>query len=393
MAEKYPLANGLWSNAANWNGGTKPTSGDVVHSNNFIVDIDEDVDVLELRTDAGTTAVAGGYFDVVSDDLQVSCDFIWPNDNNFGIQVSSNSGTTTIIGDIYMPKGTSATQHCGILLQGTCQLNVIGSILNKDSSGTQAARDNSGIIINVSGGRLNLTGDVNGGRNTVNYAKQNGGIYIKSVSCIVNITGNVIGGPIGGGVTSNLNAGIYVETTNNVINVVGNVIGGFNYQAPGIYFYTFVDNNIVNITGVAQSNNSSAAVVNTSYANNNTVTMFGDIVNDGSQMAILVNNLIIDNDTEMSWKLIDDTNNDRYLYSVGSGVLGQAVESDVRKDVVYGPSSELTGELEPVVVDTAQLASNLLDEITTSSNPLAERLRNVSTIQTTGAQISSLKIS
>jgi len=392
MAEKYPLANGLWSNAANWNGGTKPTSGDVVHSNNFIVDIDEDVDVLELRTDAGTTAVAGGYFDVVSDDLQVSCDFIWPIDDGFGIQVSSNSGTTTIIGDIYMPKGTSATQHCGILLQGTCQLNVIGSILNKDNSGSQAARDNSGIIINVSGGRLNLTGDVEGGRNTANYNRQNSGIFINTLSCIVNITGDVEGGPIGYGVSSgNINTGIYVDTTNNVINVIGNVIGGFNFQTPGIYFEA--SDNSVNITGVVQSNNSSAALLNGSFGQNNTVTMFGDIINDGGQMAILIDNLVLDNDTEMSWKLIDDTNNDRYLYSVGSGVLGQAVESDVRKDVVYGPSSELTGELEPVVVDTAQLASNLLDEITTSSNPLAERLRNVSTIQTTGAQISSLKIS
>jgi len=392
MAEKYPLANGLWSNAANWNGGTKPTSGDVVHSNNFIVDIDEDVDVLELRTDAGTTAVGGGYFDVVSDDLTVSCDFIWPDDNDFGIQVSSNSGTTTIIGDVYMPKGTNSTQHCGILLQGTCQLNVIGSILNKDNSGSQAARDNSGIIINVSGGRLNLTGDVEGGRNTANYNRQNSGIFINTLSCIVNITGDVEGGPIGYGVSSgNINAGIYVDTTNNVINVIGNVIGGFNFQTPGIYFEA--SDNSVNITGVVQSNNSSAALLNGSFGQNNTVTMFGDIINDGGQMAILIDNLVLDNDTEMSWKLIDDTNNDRYLYSVGSGVLGQAVESDVRKDVVYGPSSELTGELEPVVVDTAQLASNLLDEITTSSNPLAERLRNVSTIQTTGAQISSLKIS
>ena len=391
MAEKYPLANGLWSNAANWNGGTKPTSGDVVHSNNFIVDIDEDVDVLELRTDAGTTAVGGGYFDVVSDDLTVSCDFIWPDDNDFGIQVSSNSGTTTIIGDVYMPKGTSATRHCGILLQGTCQLNVIGSILNKDNSGSQTARDNSGIIINVSGGRLNLTGDVEGGRNTANYNKPNAGIYIKTVDCIINVTGDVIGGPIGGGNILNINAGIYVETTNNVINVIGNVIGGFSFQTPGIYFDASV--NSVNITGVAQSNNSSPAVEKSYGVINNTVTMFGDIINDGEQMAILIDNLVLDNDTEMSWKLIDDTNNDRYLYSVGGGVLGQAVESDVRKDVVYGPSSELTGELEPVVVDTAQLASNLLDEITTSSNPLAERLRNVSTIQTTGAQISSLKIS
>ena len=388
MAEKYPLANGLWSNAANWNGGTKPTSDDVVHSNSFIVDIDEDVNVLELRTDAGTTAVGGGYFDVVSDNLTISCDFIWPIDDGFGIQVSSNSGTTTIIGDIYMPKGNSNNLNYGLALNGTCLLNLIGSVLNKDISGAQNAKNDSGILINVSGARLNIIGDVEGGRATSSFSVQNTGIYINDVDCIVNITGIVRGGPIAG---IRNNSGIFVATSNNTINVVGDVIGGFNYSANGILINTGGNN--VNITGTAKSNNSAASVYCPNNITDSFVTMFGDIVNDGSQMAILVNNLIIDNDTEMSWKLIDDTNNDMYLYSVGSGVLGQATESDVRKDVVYGPSSELTGELEPVNVDTAQLASNLLDEITTSSNPLAERLRNVSTIQTTGAQISSLKIS
>ena len=389
MAEKYPLANGLWSNAANWNGGTKPVAGDVVHANSFIVDIDEDVDVAELRTDAGTTAVAGGFFDVVSDDLTISCDFVWPNDNNFGIKVSSNSGTTTIIGDFYIPKGNNSTQHCAILLEGTCQLNLVGSILNKDNSGSHTARDNSGVIVNVTGGRLNITGDVEGGRNILNYNRQNSGIYVKSVDCVVNITGNVVGGPIGGGNIGNVNAGIYIETVNNTINVIGNVIGGFSFQAPGIYFHTNSNNNAVNITGVAQSNSSSPAVVNSGLGNNNTVTMFGDIINDGSQMAILVNNLILDNDTEMSWKLVDDTNNDKYLYSVGSGVLGQASESDVRKDVVYGSSSELTGELEQVIVDVEQLATDLLDEIQTSSHVVAQRLRRTSTDETVASIVTS----
>jgi len=387
MAEKYPLANGLWSNAANWNSGTKPVAGDVVHSNNFTVDIDEDVDVAELRTDAGTTAVGGGFFEVNSDNLTISCDFIWPDDNDFGIKINSNIGTTTFIGDVYMPKERSATKHCGILLQGTCQLNVVGSVLNKDSSGAQVARDNSGIIIKVTGGRLNLTGDVEGGRNTTNFAKQNAGILISDVDCIVNITGNVIGGPIGGGNAGNVNSGIYIETTNNVINVIGNVIGGFNFQTPGIFFSA--SDNDVNITGIAQSNNTAAAVTNINFFINNTVTMFGDIINDGSQMAIFVNNLILDNDTEMSWKLIDDTNNPKYLYSVDSGIFGQAAESDVRKDVVYGPTNDLTGQLEQAIVDVTQLADDLLDEIQVSNHVVAQRLRASATDDSVGEIVAS----
>jgi hypothetical protein len=62
VAEKYPLATGLWSDAANWNGGTKPLVADDVHANNFIVTIDESISVNSLRGTAGAVAVANGQF-------------------------------------------------------------------------------------------------------------------------------------------------------------------------------------------------------------------------------------------------------------------------------------------------------------------------------------------
>jgi hypothetical protein len=71
---------------------------------------------------------------------------------------------------------------------------------------------------------------------------------------------------------------------------------------------------------------------------------------------------------------------------------GYPLPADVESGVTYGPSNEFEGTLSPVNIDTAQLAEDLLSEISTSSNALAERLRNVSTIQTTGAQISALTL-
>lgn len=58
MADKWPLANGNWSNAANWNDGTKPVSGDDVYADGRTVTIDEDIDLGagSLRT----TQRAGG---------------------------------------------------------------------------------------------------------------------------------------------------------------------------------------------------------------------------------------------------------------------------------------------------------------------------------------------
>jgi hypothetical protein len=82
---------------------------------------------------------------------------------------------------------------------------------------------------------------------------------------------------------------------------------------------------------------------------------------------------------------------DKTLYSADL-LTGYPLEADVEDGVVYGPSSEFEGTLSPVNIDTAQLAEDLLSEISTSSNALAERLRNVSTIQTTGAQISALTL-
>ena len=66
MALKYPLANGNWSNAANWNGGTVPVPGDDVRANGFTVTIDVDINVSQISTVALAPAAAGGTFTVTT---------------------------------------------------------------------------------------------------------------------------------------------------------------------------------------------------------------------------------------------------------------------------------------------------------------------------------------
>jgi hypothetical protein len=80
------------------------------------------------------------------------------------------------------------------------------------------------------------------------------------------------------------------------------------------------------------------------------------------------------------------------LYTASS-LTGYPAEAKEEDGTVYGPSNEFEGTLSPVSVNTAQLAEDLLNEISTSSNPVAERLRNVSTVQTTGSQLTALTIS
>jgi hypothetical protein len=62
MANRYAVQSGNWSDTATWDGGTLPVPGDVVRPNNFIVGIDQDINVAELRNDASSPAVAGGSF-------------------------------------------------------------------------------------------------------------------------------------------------------------------------------------------------------------------------------------------------------------------------------------------------------------------------------------------
>jgi hypothetical protein len=54
MALRVAVANGNWSNPAIWNGGVKPTVGDVVASNNFTVTIDENINVDSITNTART---------------------------------------------------------------------------------------------------------------------------------------------------------------------------------------------------------------------------------------------------------------------------------------------------------------------------------------------------
>ena len=66
MAQRWAVATGNWSNPATWNGGTLPGATDDVYANNFTVTIDQDVTANSLNIVAGTTAVAGGTFQVTS---------------------------------------------------------------------------------------------------------------------------------------------------------------------------------------------------------------------------------------------------------------------------------------------------------------------------------------
>jgi hypothetical protein len=198
MALKYPSANGNWSNAANWNGGTVPVSGDDVRANGFTVTIDVDINVLQISTSALAPAAAGGSF-VVSTNRTLTCDV------NTGTTVclSSSAGiTVNLIGNIYgAPSGVGGN---------TISFTNSGSILNVTGI-IYGAANNSGSAL-ITSGTLNFVGNVFGGA----LGASSNGITISSGGNLV-FTGNITAG---GGTT---NAIIF---SGNSSTINGNIYGG-----------------------------------------------------------------------------------------------------------------------------------------------------------------------
>jgi len=168
MALKYPLANGLWSTAANWNGGTVPTLTDDVRANGFTVTIDVDIDVLQLSTAQLLPANAGGSF-VVATSRTLICDCI--------------AGTTTCL-----------TSSVGNIV------NIIGNI----NGGT--LNNILGVSFTNSGSILNVTGNATGG------SGPNGGSHGLSSAGTVNFVGNAFAGVTNNGTI----VGINITSTGNL---------------------------------------------------------------------------------------------------------------------------------------------------------------------------------
>ena len=451
MAIRYAVANGNWSNTATWDGGTLPAIDDDVFANNFTVIIDGTFTVLSIKNTAGTGIVAGGKF-ILDGDLTValiqasvsgvleitkntgevflrgfySLQMAWSaaisvgvihsgtatfnviattiNNNNPGYATNqtfftkTSSGILNIISDLNWPTGSNNSQLFSISNGNTF---FVGNILNLSNS-------TRGPVINQSGGNLTFVGDIMGGLNFSAIGFSGGGN--------LNITGN-ISGSLGTSIatstiyvtsncnvliTGNLSAGVFATAgslglvSNPNVIIVGNVSGGgastsiVNTTSPAL----------IDVTGIITSGVSAPAI---SGLITTFVIVRGNVINTDTYNAIHAGRIAID-DNVTSWNYKDSTNTiNRTLYSAGVA-LGNPLEEDVRDGVDYGASLEFTGSLavpssdnvrKGVAIDntigTADLtAEDFLDAIATSTNDIAIRLRNVSTVQTTGDQIANL---
>jgi hypothetical protein len=397
MADKFPLANGVWSNAANWNGGTLPLVGDDVYADGKTVTIDQSVTVLTIRTTLRSGGTVGGLFSVLTGGYTITCTdsirgiytattsaltlshttgttiinaIIRAGANNQGgVLINGTGGTTQINGTIFGGNAGSGTSH-GVAITTNCTVSIVGNVFGGSSVAVNAGISISSIAI------VNITGDISAGSGASCF-----GISNTSAATTINITGNCI--PSSATVAINSNQA-------STINITGNCTA----QAATAISATSAT---VTVVGTITATNSAVGI------NVSSCTISTPCINASNGVnAVYASTVKIYASAVASWLFKDELNNNKYLYSAGVA-LGNPLEADVRDATVYGASNELTGTMivpspsdvrisvpTDNTVGTIQLTSvDFLNAILTSSDPIAVRLRNISTVDISNAQMAS----
>jgi hypothetical protein len=345
MAIVYAISNGNWSNPAIWNTGALPTSADDVYSNNRNVTINQNVNVLSLNNGATTGVTAGGYFA--------------PNGNYTIVADSFNSGSGNMI-------------------------LIRDSIVNATFTANNINGPSNTFYINQISSTITINGTVNGGAGTT----------VLCLAGTIIINGNVVASSTGIGVSFS-----YLNPTNLTIN--GFCQGSTTQNA---FFNANNNANItVTITKAISVNNGIVAVSNTVALPSITVKeieqgVFGQVPISGYVRLSTASGAF--------YKGVTTGSSTRTL-SDPADIAGQVpAQSDVRFGVTYQsgsktgtayiPAASSVGFGVPVdnTTGTAALTPasvwNVATSSLTTSGSIGERLKNASTVDTTGDQLAAL---
>ena len=309
--------------------------------------------------------------------------------------ISISNGNTIIYGNV---QGSTSRGGGGtITTSGTARLTVVGNV---DGLNTV----NNGYAINVStpSSILIISGSVTG-----NGVATTGATSTLTTSGITIISGSVAGGYSTGAtinanndviVTGNVTATTSPAISQNVgaLSVRGNVLA--NTTAAVISTAATQINVTGNVTASATANGISST--NASAV----VNLAGNLVNVNGKQAIYCQNLFLDNTATTQARFFTFGGSDRTLYSSDT-FPNLPSASNVRFGTTYGPGSGNTGTLRmasPQDVRSGVLTDNttgsailsmesLSNEIQTSSDPFAQRLKNLTTVDIIGNLLTAFK--
>ena len=349
MAIRYAVATGNWSSTATWDGGTLPTSADDVYANNFTVTINQNVTVVSLNTTATTGVVAGGTF--------------------------SPNGSYTIVCNT-INAGSSNCVNIGIA-------SSIISITANSINGATSPLTGGGVRIDVPTTQVIINGNING--------YQGVGLQLNNVlSCTVN--GNAIAN---GSSTAIVNFGIGTVVVNGFVQGSTSQVGFNNNNNSTLINYT--------ITKAITINNGFAAVVNGFTLPSITVKeieqgVFGQVPIQGYVRLSTASGAFYKGATTgLGTRTLTDVADIAGQVPAQSDVrFGVTYQSGAKTGSAYIPAASSVGFGVPVdnTTGTAALTPasvwNAATSSLTTSGSIGERLKNASTVDTTGDQLAAL---
>jgi len=358
MAIVYAVKTGNWSDTTVWNTGALPTSADDVYPNTFTVTINQNITVKSLDNRATTGVTAGGSF-TMGGSFNIVADTI-------------NSGGTANFLIYTSPAGSNAT--CVITANTIQSFQTSGSTINI------SLITNFNLTINA-----NINGSNSGGTQTLN-------IGASLVGCIVVINGNL---------TAQVSPAVVINNGTTTLDIYGLCTSSTNTAA----FTTAQNSSSLNvtITKAISVNNGLAAVSNTGALSNVTVKEIEQGVFGYVPISAFVR---LSPASGAFYKGVTTGSSTRTL-SDPADIAGQVpAQSDVRFGVTYQsgsktgtayiPAASSVGFGVPVdnTTGTAALTpASVWDAATsslTTSGSIGERLKNASTVDTTGDQLAAL---
>ena len=361
MALITSAQSGNFNDTATWTGGVVPGVGDEAQAaNGHTVTIAANA-TCTLVSNVGTGTFA----------LNAGCTL---TANVTGKSTTTNSqcvtfsgaspNTAAIIGTI---TAGAANPSFAVSNNGTGTLNITGNCVGGSSGGQCAVRNSSTGTINVTG---NSTGGYNAGY----------GCYNASTGTF-NITGNCTGG-------DHVWANAAINSAGGAFNITGNCTGGTGGAAAL--------NSSTGTMRVVGSIYATSGYSGVSGLSNTQVTLLTGPFYTNTQKGISPVSCVAWRwDTSVSSSVVyevmtNDLNAKNNLYTADN-ITGMPAASNVKSGVQYGPSSELTGTL---ATTTSPSASDIRDAVwgaatsgMTTSGSIGERLKNASTLATTGQQI------
>jgi hypothetical protein len=291
----------------------------------------------------------------------------------------AGTGTLTMIGS-YNINGVSTANRRIISMNANGTLEIIGSLTNSANN----AANTTNVVQFLSAGTLLVTGNVTGGSNSTSSFN----------NCTINAQ---FGGTIT--VTGNVNAstGQAIGMASGTLNVIGNVTGSSTSNAIG----NGTTATTINITGAVTAGTGATAVNGLQL-----VTVNGLILNNQTWQGVYSPRILIGTSTKAIRYQTPSLVN-QLMWSSGVVTIGQPTPNNVRLGTPYGLAPDdfvgtcvipnantvLLGVPTDTAIGTLVMSPvAVVEELGTSTLPIAVRLQNVSTVETTGDQIVAYNI-